>query len=84
LPIAFAAVVSFLDEFSASGDAPTPIAGLKQEIFRVSHPTTPGSVMNYDQNISKTIQEPDCAPHPLDVLAITALNQSAPTPTRTP
>ena len=52
------------------------------EIYQASHPSTPGAVMNYDTITPKVKvpQEPDCAPHPLDVLAIYALYQSPVTP----
>ena len=38
------------------------------------HPTVPGSVMNYDDQVG--ISEGDCYPHPLDVMAIYALYQT--------
>ena len=45
-----------------------------------SHPTIPDAVMNYDTSVSQAIvpegfNEPDCSPHPLDILAINALYQ---------
>ena len=47
------------------------------------HPHTATAVMNYDGQMGRPLEH-DCAPHPLDVLAIMALYQSAPTPTPTP
>ena len=57
---------------------PNEILSLIFVPYEVAHPTTPGAVMNYDQRTM--VSEPDCAPHPLDVLAIFALYQSAPPP----
>ena len=37
------------------------------------HPEIPDSVMNYDQNV---VVEPDCAPHPIDSMAVFALYQN--------
>ena len=42
--------------------------------YSSTHSSTPGSVMNYDGVTN--VNEPDCAPHPLDVLAIYALYQT--------
>ena len=49
-----------------------------------AHPTVPDSVMNYDEDVhtyfkeagDNTFREHDCAPHPLDILAINALYQN--------
>ena len=52
-------------------------------VYGASHPRTPFSVMNYDQatpSAGISTAEPDCAPHPLDILAIYALYQSVPDP----
>ncbi len=50
------------------------------------HPTIPGSVMNYDHRIKDaedqhgitwtSFSEPDCSPHPFDILAIFSAYQS--------
>ena len=40
-----------------------------------AHPSIPDSVMNYDHMIVDVTDEPDCSPHPFDVLAIYALYQ---------
>lgn len=55
-------------------------ADTEAEVYHASHPHTTTVVMNYDGQMGRP-SEPDCAPHPLDVLAIMALYQSAPTPT---
>ena len=48
-----------------------------------SHPTIPHTVMNYDHRIYieidgalKTLLESDCAPYPLDIMAIYSLYQT--------
>ena len=43
-----------------------------------SHPTIPDAAMNYDSRLNPSREEPDCAPHPFDVMAIHALYQHAP------
>ena len=43
-------------------------------VYRASHPSTIDSVMNYDRMTG--VNEPDCSPYPLDVMAIDALYQS--------
>ena len=32
--------------------------------------------MNHDSKISPTLSEPDCSPHPFDILAVQALYQA--------
>ena len=51
--------------------------------YDVSHPTIPESVLNYDGEAENRARwmpqdyvEPDCSPHPFDVMAIYALYQS--------
>ena len=39
-----------------------------------SHPTIPNAVMNYDSETE--VYEPDCSPHPFDIMAIYALYQT--------
>ena len=60
------------------GDLPTipeSLADLAETaIYEASHPTTPDSVLNYDWQAG--VDEPDCSPHPLDIMAIYALYQS--------
>ncbi len=53
--------------------------------YHAAHPTIPGSVMNYDipgdirhPSVSDDFAEPDCSPHPFDVMAMFALYQSVP------
>ena len=61
--------------------APSPSGtGISRSIYEASHPSIVGAVMNYDGLVDeiKSLGEPDCAPHPLDVLAIHALYQSLP------
>ena len=53
--------------------------------YEIAHPTIPDAVMNYDHEPyewgrwvhSVPLNEPDCSPHPFDVLAIYALYQKA-------
>ena len=46
----------------------------------VAHSLIPDSVMNYDHNydhnIDQITDEPDCSPHPFDVMALEALYQT--------
>ena len=51
--------------------------------YAFAHPTIPESVLNYDREsegrphwVPSTYLEPDCSPHPFDVMAIYALYQS--------
>ena len=51
--------------------------------YTMAHPTLPDSVMNYDWEVSENVyggswirDEPDCSPHPLDIMAIQALYQT--------
>ena len=47
--------------------------------YRIAHPSATGSVMYYDDSITvKNDDEPDCAPHLLDIMAIFALYQVVP------
>ena len=54
--------------------------------YRVAHPTIPDSTMNYDDEVPNDwatwapspLGEPDCSPHPFDVMAIYALYQTVP------
>ncbi len=46
--------------------------------YDVSHPTIPDAVMNNDKETG--VREPDCSPHPFDVMAIEALYQSVEQP----
>ena len=43
-----------------------------------SHPTIPDAAMNYDSRLNPSREEPDCAPHPFDVMAIYALYRHVP------
>lgn len=46
--------------------------------YHVAHPAVPDSVLNYDRKTGgkPEFAEPDCSPHPLDILAIYALYQT--------
>ena len=44
--------------------------------YIVSHPNIAPSVLNYDSKVVGARGEPDCFPHPMDVLAIHALYQT--------
>ena len=39
----------------------------------LAHPSIPDSVMNYDNEVYQITDEPDCSPHPIDIMAIRAL-----------
>lgn len=61
-----------------------------QQPYEVAHPTIPDSAMNYDQNekirhpgVGTSFSEPDCSPHPFDLMAIFALYQSVAPPLNT-
>ena len=41
-----------------------------------AHPSIPDSVLNYDSEVAQISDEPDCSPHPFDVMAITSLYQT--------
>ena len=45
-------------------------------IYEEAHPSIPGAVMNYDTLIPSVANEPDCSPHPFDILAMYALYQT--------
>lgn len=44
--------------------------------YHGAHPAIPGSVMNYNYKVAGASGEPDCFPHPFDVMAIFALYQT--------
>lgn len=48
-----------------------------RSVYEGGHPTIPGSVMNYDDEVPEIVNnsEPDCYPHPFDVMAVTAIYQ---------
>ena len=46
----------------------------EEEIYKASHPSTPDSLINYDWRAG--VNEPDCSPYPLDVMAFYALYQT--------
>ena len=43
--------------------------------YETAHPTIPDAAMNYDSKVASNLREPDCSPHPFDVMAIYALYQ---------
>ena len=57
-----------------------------KQFYEAAHPTIPDSVLNYDDEVPtdwatwapSPLNEPDCSPHPFDVMAIYALYQTAP------
>ena len=53
--------------------------------WEVAHPSIPDAVLNYDHNVYRYhpearsgFSEPDCSPHPFDVMAIYSLYQTVP------
>ena len=56
------------------GILPSWFDPFRREIYEASHPTVADSVMNY--NSETGVSEPDCSPHPFDVLAIYAAYQT--------
>ena len=44
--------------------------------YDIAHPLIPDTVMNYDDRVSLIVDEPDCSPHPFDVMAVEALYQT--------
>ena len=52
--------------------------------YHTAHPTIPDAVMNYDNAqrirhpVGASFSEPDCSPHPFDIMAIYALYQTVP------
>ena len=75
------------DQWRYLVNALTPFVNpFESDIYHASHSSTPDSVMNYDSQIRDNYdpvnkvwkrpgREPDCFPHPFDVLAIYALYQ---------
>ena len=57
-----------------SGSSFSDFAALIKLPYEVAHPTSRGTVMNY--NSKAGVSEPDCFPQPLDVMAIFALYQT--------
>ncbi len=57
---------------------------LGDQSYSVAHPTIPEAALNYDKEMphwapmDNREEEPDCSPHPFDVLAIYALYQNVP------
>ena len=53
--------------------------------YEAAHPTIPDAVMNYDDEVPdhwaawapSPLNEPDCSPHPFDLMAIYSLYQPA-------
>ena len=62
--------------YLVGGILPSWFNPYSREIYEASHPTIPDLVMNYNSRTG--VNEPDCSPHPFDVLAINALYQSVP------
>ena len=65
-----------------------PFINLTERIYKVSHPTIPDSVMNYDHRVLENYDpdanegdrwkrhEPDCYPQPFGIMALWALYQT--------
>ncbi len=73
------AVLGALEESDVAGISAIPdivaaIAGPDLD-YATSHPTIASSALNYDSRVAGAADEPDCFPHPLDVLAVNALYQ---------
>ena len=52
-----------------------------EEIYRMAHPIIPDSIMNYDGRVPVfTLNEPDCSPHPFDIMALNTLYQGVTAP----
>ena len=51
-----------------------PVGG--DDTYHRAHPSIPSATMNYNSEIHDVVDEPDCSPHPFDVLAIYALYQT--------
>ena len=52
-----------------------------RQSYEMAHATIPDSVMNYDWEVPSwayllAIDEPDCSPHPFDIMIIYALYQT--------
>ncbi len=45
-------------------------------LYEQAHPTVAESVMNYDDKVESIDDEPDCSPHPLDIMGMWALYQT--------
>ena len=60
--------------FGLSGFS-VPVTLRTFDIYEQAHPTVASSVMNYDKEASVG-DEPDCSPHPLDIMALWALYQT--------
>ena len=59
-----------LSGFSVPGIVASP------GIYKQAHPTTASAVMNYNYEVSTITDEPDCSPHPLDIMAMWVLYQT--------
>ena len=46
----------------------------EERIYTIAHPKISDSVMSYDSE-TPVLNEPECSPHPFDILAINALYQ---------
>ena len=77
-----------LSNFSYAGLVTEPLWTFFEEVqpYEAAHPTIPDAVMNYDDDVPddwatwapSPLNEPDCSPHPFDVMAIYALYQADP------
>ena len=51
------------------------IPAIQTALHKRAHPDIPDAVMNYNNRVPEIQSEPDCSPHPFDILAIYALYQ---------
>ena len=76
----FNTVANFINRLNIMAELPL-LEGvgeiLEDAIYRASHPSTTDSVLNYDPKTGiPGFSEPDCSPHPLDIMAIYSLYQT--------
>ena len=50
---------------------------IDKAVYEGAHPSIPNTVLNYDSIITGVIDEPDCYPHPFDVMAVWSIYQMA-------
>ncbi len=77
-----------LSNFSYAGLVTEPFWSFFEDVqpYEAAHPTIPDAVMNYDKGVPEDwarwapspLNEPDCSPHPFDIMAIYALYQADP------
>ena len=78
----------FKTPFEEAGRKVLGIKTDRKTAYETAHPTIPDSILNYDPYMDQGVRnpifqadtdgEPDCSPHPLDILAIYAIYQKVP------